>query len=132
MSSNTSTGLYWRTATTLSGGWKKILDSSNYTAYINPANFVTALGTSGNYLTWTKNGTTNNITIPYATNSATAGKLKLVNCYNGTTNNDLWSTIKTSNSSYIGTATVYEVYNDGGPTTYGEVLDIVSIHSNHW
>ena len=132
MSSNTSTGLYWRTATTLSGGWKKILDSSNYTAYINPANFVTALGTSGNYLTWTKAGTTNNITIPYATNSATAGKLKLVSCYNGTTNNDLWSTIKTSNSSYIGTATVYEVYNDGGPTTYGEVLDIVSIHSNHW
>ncbi len=132
MSSNTSTGLYWRTAPTLSGGWRKILDSSNYTAYINPANFVTALGTSGNYLTWTKNGTTNNITIPYATNSATAGKLKLVSCYNGTTNNDLWSTIKTSNSSYIGTATVYEVYNDGGPTTYGEVLDIVSIHSNHW
>lgn len=69
MSSNTSTGLYWRTATTLSGGWKKILDSSNYTAYINPANFVTALGTSGNYLTWTKAGTTNNITVPYATNS---------------------------------------------------------------
>lgn len=64
-----STGLYWRTATTLSGGWKKILDSSNYTAYINPANFVTALGTSGNYLTWTKAGTTNNITVPYATNS---------------------------------------------------------------
>lgn len=69
MSSNTSTGLYWRTATTLSGGWKKILDSSNYTAYINPANFVTALGTSGDYLTWTKAGTTNNITVPYATNS---------------------------------------------------------------
>lgn len=69
ISSNTSTGLYWRTATTLSGGWKKILDSSNYTAYIDPANFVTALGTSGNYLTWTKAGTTNNITVPYATNS---------------------------------------------------------------
>lgn len=69
MSSNTSTGLYWRTATTLSGGWKKILDSSNYTAYINPANFVTALGTSGNYLTWTKNGVVNNLTVPYATNS---------------------------------------------------------------
>jgi len=28
--------------------------------------FVTGLGTSGNNLTWTKNGTTNNITIPYA------------------------------------------------------------------
>lgn len=124
-------GVRWRTST---GGWttmQTILTNTNYISYAD-TRYVTALGTSGNYLTWTKNGTTNNITIPYATNSATAGKLKLVSCYNGTTNNDLWSTIKTSNSSYIGTATVYEVYNDGGPTTYGEVLDIVSIHSNHW
>lgn len=124
-------GVRWRTNT---GGWttmQTILTNTNYISYAD-TRYVTALGTSGNYLTWTKNGTTNNITIPYATNSATAGKLKLVSCYNGTTNNDLWSTIKTSNSSYIGTATVYEVYNDGGPTTYGEVLDIVSIHSNRW
>lgn len=124
-------GVRWRTNT---GGWttmQTILTNTNYISYAD-TRYVTALGTSGKYLTWTKNGTTNNITIPYATNSATAGKLKLVSCYNGTTNNDLWSTIKTSNSSYIGTATVYEVYNDGGPTTYGEVLDIVSIHSNHW
>lgn len=124
-------GVRWRTNTR---GWttmQTILTNTNYISYAD-TRYVTALGTSGNYLTWTKNGTTNNITIPYATNSATAGKLKLVSCYNGTTNNDLWSTIKTSNSSYIGTATVYEVYNDGGPTTYGEVLDIVSIHSNHW
>ena len=33
MSSNTATGIYWRTATSLSGGWKKILDSTNYTDY---------------------------------------------------------------------------------------------------
>lgn len=33
--------------------------------------YVTALGTNGNYLTWTKNGTANNITVPYATNSDT-------------------------------------------------------------
>lgn len=31
--------------------------------------YVTALGTSGNYLTWTKNGATNNITVPYSSNS---------------------------------------------------------------
>lgn len=31
--------------------------------------YVTALGTNDNYLTWTKNGTTNNITVPYASNS---------------------------------------------------------------
>lgn len=128
--------LYFRTRNAGDGNtvntwkpWKTVLDSTNYTAYFNPANYVTALGTSGNYVTWTKNGATNNLTVPYATK---ANRLTLVSCYNGTTNNDLWSTIKTANSTYIGTATIYEVYNDGGPTTYGEVLDIVSVHSNHW
>ena len=52
--------------------------------------------------------------------------------YGNNTNVGLWSTIKTANNSYIGTAKFYEVYNDGGPTTYGEVLDIVSYHSYHW
>lgn len=128
--------LYFRTRNAGDGNtvntwksWKTVLDSTNYTAYFNPANYVTALGTSGNYVTWTKNGATNNLTVPYATK---ANRLTLVSCYNGTTNNDLWSTIKTANSTYIGTATIYEVYDDGGPTTYGEVLDIVSMHSNHW
>lgn len=64
--------------------------------------------------------------------TGSARKLSLTSCYNGTTNNDLWSTIKSSNSSYLGTATIYEVYNDGGPDTYGEVLDIISVHNNHW
>ena len=35
--------------------------------------YVTALGTNGNYLTWTKNGTTNNITVPYSANSDKLG-----------------------------------------------------------
>lgn len=109
--------------------WKTVLDSTNYTAYFNPADYVTALGTSGNYVTWTKNGATNNLTVPYATK---ANRLTLVSCFKGTTNNDLWSTIKTANPTDIGTATIYEVYNDGGPTTYGEVLDIVSTHREHW
>lgn len=33
MSSNTSTGLYWRTATSLNGGWRKLIDTSNITNY---------------------------------------------------------------------------------------------------
>lgn len=37
------------------------------------ANFVSALGTNGDYLTWTKNGTTNNITVPFATTSSKIG-----------------------------------------------------------
>lgn len=111
MSSNTSTGLYWRTATTLSGGWKKILDSSNYTAYINPANFVTALGTSGNYLTWTKNGTTNNLTVPFATTSNVLNNLGNRTAISGTT---------------VGQRglRLYEVYNNGYPVNFGNVLNI--------
>lgn len=65
-------------------------------------------------------------------NVNSAAKLRVVSCYNGTTNNDLWSTIKSSNNSYLGTSTMYEVYNDGGPTTYGHILDTVTVHSNHW
>ena len=67
-----SGSLYWRNSTdsTLNTkSWKTIVDSANYTAYINPANFVTALGTSGNYLTWTKNGVVNNLTVPYSSYS---------------------------------------------------------------
>lgn len=111
MSSNTSTGLYWRTATSLNGGWKKILDSSNYTAYVNPANFVTSLGTNGNYVTWTKNGTTNNLTVPFATTSNVLNSLGNRTAISGTT------------VGYSGLR-LYEVYNNGYPVTYGNVLNI--------
>lgn len=111
MSSNTSTGLYWRTATSLNGGWKKILDSSNYTAYVNPANFVTSLGTNGNYVTWTKNGTTNNLTVPFATTSNVLNNLGSRTAISGTT------------VGYRGLR-LYEVYDNGYPVTYGNVLNI--------
>lgn len=111
MSSNTSTGLYWRTATSLNGGWKKILDSSNYTAYVNPANFVTSLGTNGNYVTWTKNGTTNNLTVPFATTSNVLNNLGTRTAISGTT---------------VGQSglRLYEVYDNGYPVTFGNVLNI--------
>lgn len=111
MSSNTSTGLYWRTATSLNGGWKKILDSSNYTAYVNPANFVTSLRTNGNYVTWTKNGTTNNLTVPFATTSNVLNNLGSRTAISGTT------------VGYRGLG-LYEVYDNGYPVTYGNVLNI--------
>lgn len=111
MSSNTSTGLYWRTATSLNGGWKKILDSSNYTAYVNPANFVTSLGTNGNYVTWTKNGTTNNLTVPFATTSNVLNNLGNRTAISGTT---------------VGQSglRLYEVYINGYPVNFGNVLNI--------
>lgn len=111
MSSNTSTGLYWRTAMSLNGGWKKILDSSNYTAYVNPANFVTSLGTNGNYVTWTKNGTTNNLTVPFATTSNVLNNLGNRTAISGTT---------------VGQSglRLYKVYNNGYPVNFGNVLNI--------
>lgn len=61
-------GVRWRINT---GGWttmQTILTNTNYISYAD-TRYVTALGTSGNYLTWTKNGVVNNLTVPYATNS---------------------------------------------------------------
>lgn len=46
-----------------------LLHEGNYTTILD-SRYVTALGTSGDYLTWTKNGATNNITVPYATTAA--------------------------------------------------------------
>ena len=61
-------GVRWRTNT---GSWstmQTILTNTNYVSYAD-TRYVTALGTNGNYVTWTKNGATNNLTVPYATAS---------------------------------------------------------------
>lgn len=109
-----SGSLYWRNSTdsTLNTkSWKTIVDSANYTAYVNPANFVTSLGTNGNYVTWTKNGTTNNLTVPFATTSNVLNNLGNRTAISGTT------------VGYRGLR-LYEVYDNGYPVTYGNVLNI--------
>lgn len=72
----TQGSMQWRHQTnTTWQAWRTLLDTSNYSSILDSryyteaeanARFVTALGTSDNYLTWTKNGATNNITVPYA------------------------------------------------------------------
>lgn len=93
------------------GKWVRILDELNYTSYVNPANFVTALGTNGNYVTWTKNGTTNNLTVPFATTSNVLNNLGNRTAISGTT---------------VGQSglRLYEVYNNGYPVNFGNVLNI--------
>lgn len=93
------------------GKWVRILDELNYTSYVNPANFVTSLRTNGNYVTWTKNGTTNNLTVPFATTSNVLNSLGNRTAISGTT---------------VGQRglRLYEVYNNGYPVTYGNVLNI--------
>lgn len=55
------------------------LDTNTYLTTTSAAStYVTALGTSGNYLTWTKNGTTNNITVPYATKATQDGDGRII------------------------------------------------------
>lgn len=93
------------------GKWVRILDELNYTSYVNPANFVTSLGTNGNYVTWTKNGTTNNLTVPFATTSNVLNNLGNRTAISGTT---------------VGQSglRLYEVYNNGYPVDFGNVLNI--------
>lgn len=93
------------------GKWVRILDELNYTSYVNPANFVTSLGTNGNYVTWTKNGTTNNLTVPFATTSNVLNNLGNRTAISGTT---------------VGQSglRLYEVYNNGYPVNFGNVLNI--------
>lgn len=93
------------------GKWVRILDELNYTSYVNPANFVTSLGTNGNYVTWTKNGTTNNLTVHFATTSNVLNSLGNRTAISGTT---------------VGQRglRLYEVYNNGYPVNFGNVLNI--------
>lgn len=75
------------------------------------AKFVNALGTSGNYLTWTKNGTTNNITVPF---SSTSNKLN---------SRGALTALGTTNAGETG-VNLYEIYNNGYPVTYGNLLHV--------
>lgn len=125
------------------GVWYTVLTSGNYTT-IADGRYVTALGTNGNYLTWTKNGTTNNITVPYATSSskwATARTITLGSYLSGSVSLDGSKNV-TLNANVLGLTTqgrktaisgttvpsagvrLYEVYNNGYPTTYGNLLSI--------
>ena len=103
-------GVRWRTNT---GGWsamQTILTNTNYVSYAD-TRYVTALGTNGNYVTWTKNGTTNNLTVPFATTSNVLNNLGNRTAISGTT---------------VGQSglRLYSVYNNGYPVTYGNVLNI--------
>lgn len=60
----------WITSAKPSYSWGEISDKpSTFTpsSHNHNSSYVSALGTNGNHLTWTKNGSTNNITVPYAT-----------------------------------------------------------------
>ena len=75
ISSNTATGLYWRTATSLSGGWKKLLDSTNYTDYTVKKDGTGASGSWG---------------ISITGNAATASKITNLTSTDNASSSDHW------------------------------------------
>ena len=77
-------------------------------------------------LSITIGGTTKSLTSLYASHADT---VRVTACNNGV-NQGLWDEIKTSTKN--GTLNVYDVYNNGGPSTYGNVIEIVSPLTNHW
>lgn len=86
---------------------------------------VTALSTNENYLTWTKNGIVNNITIPYATNSDKLDGHHLSDLY--------WANIQVQTSSDTGkqpTFGVIHLWPNGG-NYYDEGIRIHPA-SNGW
>lgn len=70
-----------------------------------------------------------------ATNAGSAtyaGYLTLTYC-SSSTNSGLWNTIKNgSSNATTNKVNFYTIYNNGGPTTYGEMLEILSLNANHW
>lgn len=63
---------YWNGRHNASNSNLQYCDRGRFGTIVTHAHseYITALGTSGNYLTWIKNGATNNITVPYATTAA--------------------------------------------------------------
>lgn len=114
--------LYWkcvRNGSLAHTSWIRILDTLNYASILDSryyteaeadAKYVTALGIAGDWLTWTKNGAVNNLTVHFATESRVLrshGRLTAV-----------------SGAKHGSGVRLYEVYNNGYPTTYGNVLAV--------
>lgn len=77
-------------------------------------------------LSLTIGNTTKSLTSLYASHADT---VRATAC-NSTTNSKLWNEFRVTTKN--GTLNVYDVYNDGGPTTYGNIIEVVSNVSNHW
>ena len=86
-------------------------DSGFLTGSGADAKYVTALRVTGDALTWVKNGLGNNITLPYAAES------RVLRSYGRIT-------AVTDNTAHGVGVRLFEAYNNGYPTTYGNVLAV--------
>ena len=102
----TSLGLgaaaYLGTTTSVTSGSGSLITSGGVYS-----NTVSALGTSGNNLTWTKGGTTNSITVPYATKASQDGNGAVIaNTYLKLTGGTLTGTFNGTSINLSGSLTM--------------------------
>lgn len=91
------------------------------------------LANDKNQLSITIGGTNRKLTVDFATK---ASYLTLTYCRDDSSpsNKGLWNTIKNGTSNPItNKVNFYTIYAaDGGPSSHGEMLEILSYNSNHW
>ena len=133
-----STGPDWYSGWEISNVGYSSLTNKQYDAspelpsmngYTHDSLYVSALGTSGNYLTWAKNGSTNNITVPYATKAGSANSAagsEYLNNYSITNPNSdaikdnkvKWFAQINSSSGYAGNNYGFQVSNNANGILY--------------
>ena len=109
---------------------KQILTSSNYSTWAatsdhnHNSSYVTSLSTSGDNVTWTKNGSSNSITVPFSTETK---KFKRVS--NGANPTDLNTCLSGGGIAYNYGSSAYWSNGPSG-MSYGQVLQYCSGTNN--
>ena len=108
----------------LAGGGSKPLED-----FATSDGNVTSLGTSGNYLTWTKGGVVNNLTAPYATTADNAYRLQQTNIFSFDSTYSAYRKFASINITgrYGGQTAVMRVYLSKSTGHIGSFFDVYAM-----
>lgn len=85
--------------------------------------YISAIGTSGDRLTYTRGDTTTSLTVPFASRS---GEVYVADAHANIDTSQAWQAYRTDLK-----ARFFDVYDNGGPDSYGCVLEIAG-RAGHW
>ena len=85
--------------------------------------YISAIGTSGDRLTYTKGTTTTSLIVPFASRS---GEVYVADAHANIDTSQAWQAYRTDLK-----ARFFDVYENGGPDSYGCVLEIAG-RAGHW
>ncbi len=85
--------------------------------------YISAIGTSGDRLTYTRGDTTTSLTVPFASRS---GEVYVADAHANIDTSQAWQAYRTDLK-----ARFFDVYDNGGPDSYGCVLEIAG-RARHW